>query len=97
MYEDFKGHKARLGQGDLQYIDSWRGMVHALMPASTKDVTKGLQIWVNSPAKDKFGEPRTLEIKSQDIPEVKTEQLNAKVLAGNFHGAEGHLAPHNAL
>ena len=42
MHENFKGHKGRLEPGDVQLLNSGKGMLNAMMPASSEIETKGI-------------------------------------------------------
>ena len=58
-----------------------RGIVHCEMPSGSEP-SHGLQLWVNLAKKDKMIEPSYQELKSKDIPEVKTDKVKVRVIAG---------------
>lgn len=58
-----------------------RGIVHSEMPFDDK-TAHGLQLWINLPAKDKMSPPEYQELLAKDIPEVSTEGIHIKVIAG---------------
>ncbi|OZJ02487.1 hypothetical protein BZG36_04367 [Bifiguratus adelaidae] len=89
-HEDHKGHKGKIGPGDLQWMSAGRGILHAEMPGSQKG--RGLQLWVNLPAKHKMDEPNYQELLAKDIPQVTPEEgINIKVIAGESYGTKARV------
>src|SRR5262245_29694050 len=66
-HEDFCGHKGTIGPGDLQWMTAGKGILHSEMPAN-KEVSHGLQLWVNLANKEKLCDPAYQELKAKDIP-----------------------------
>ncbi|CAO0792032.1 unnamed protein product [Mucor circinelloides] len=86
LHEDFKGHKGRIGPGDLQWMSAARGIVHTEIPA-TKDRAHGLQLWVNLSSKDKLAEPNYQELPKEKVAHVSPEPgVEIKVIAGTSNG-----------
>lgn len=86
LHEDFKGHKGRIGPGDLQWMSAGRGIVHSEIPA-TKQRNHGLQLWVNLANKDKMAEPNYQELPKEDVAHVSPEPgVDIKVIAGSSNG-----------
>ncbi|KAI9472191.1 MAG: RmlC-like cupin domain-containing protein [Benjaminiella poitrasii] len=86
LHEDFKGHKGRIGPGDLQWMSAARGIVHAEIPANNKRA-HGLQLWINLSSKDKMAEPNYQEYPKEKVVEaVPEEGINIKVIAGESYG-----------
>jgi redox-sensitive bicupin YhaK (pirin superfamily) len=84
-HEDFKGHKGRIGPGDLQYMTAAKGIAHAEMPGTDK-MAHGLQLWVNLSAKEKLGEPTYQEYLAKDIKSVSPEEgVDIRVIAGESY------------
>lgn len=84
-HEDFCGHKGIIESGDLQWMTAGKGIVHSEMPA-TKEVNRGLQLWVNLAAKDKMMDPRYQELKAKDVPRTTKDGVTAIVIAGEALG-----------
>ena len=40
-HEDFKGHKGKLGPGDIQWMTAGKGIVHSEMPGSFTEPAYG--------------------------------------------------------
>ncbi|GAA5803517.1 RmlC-like cupin domain-containing protein [Helicostylum pulchrum] len=87
LHEDFKGHKGRIGPGDLQWMSAGRGIVHSEIPANNKR-NHGLQLWVNLASKDKMAEPNYQELPKEEVARVSPEPgVDIKVIAGTSYGA----------
>ncbi|KAI9334326.1 RmlC-like cupin domain-containing protein [Pilaira anomala] len=88
LHEDFKGHKGRIGPGDLQWMSAAKGIVHAEIPASNSKA-HGLQLWVNLSKKDKMSEPNYQEFPSEQVKQVSPEEgITIKVIAGESYGVQ---------
>ena len=66
-----------------------RGIIHSEMPQQTEGLLWGYQLWVNLPAAHKMTAPRYQDIQTDDIPEVITDELHVRIMAGNYAGVEG--------
>ncbi|KAI9314303.1 RmlC-like cupin domain-containing protein [Dichotomocladium elegans] len=87
LHEDFKGHKGRIGPGDLQWMSAAKGIVHAEIPASDSRA-HGLQLWINLAAKDKHAEANYQEYPASEVTHVSPEDgVQIKVIAGESYGA----------
>jgi redox-sensitive bicupin YhaK (pirin superfamily) len=67
-----------------------RGIVHSEMPEQQQGKLWGFQLWVNLPAEHKMMEPRYQDIPAADIPVVKRDDANIRVMAGKL---DGHTGP----
>lgn len=89
QHEDFAGNRGTIGPGDLQWMTAGKGIVHAEMPLSQDpfQVARGLQLWINLPAKDKMCDPKYQEMLDRDIPRVLPDEgVEIKIMAGESHG-----------
>ncbi|CAM9815174.1 unnamed protein product [Chrysoparadoxa australica] len=84
-HEDFKGHRGRIGPGDLQWMTAGRGIIHSEMPYGSTEAW-GLQLWVNLGSPDKMCEPAYQELKREQIPEVTEAGVTARIIAGTALG-----------
>jgi len=89
-HEDFCGHRGKIGPGDLQWMTAGKGILHSEMPAS-KELSHGLQLWVNLASKDKLCEPAYQELKATDIPHVEKDGVTAIVIAGEALGSKSKV------
>ncbi|KAK4510079.1 NADH-cytochrome b5 reductase [Mucor velutinosus] len=88
LHEDFKGHKGRIGPGDLQWMSAAKGIVHAEIPASNSRA-HGLQLWVNLSSKNKMSEPNYQELPKEKVVEATPEEgVTIKVIAGESYGVK---------
>jgi redox-sensitive bicupin YhaK (pirin superfamily) len=87
---DSLGNKGEIKDGQVQWMTAGSGIVHQEMPQRQKDYLRGLQLWVNLPAKDKMMKPRYRDIRASDMPEVRgPEGSRVKVVAGRYKKAQG--------
>lgn len=68
-----------------------RGIVHSEMPSLEDVHCRGLQLWVNLPAKEKMCPPNYQELKSVDIPQVEKNGVTVKVIAGKSMGIDAKI------
>ena len=66
-HEDFKGHRGKLGPGDLQWMTAGKGIIHSEVPASINEDSVGFQLWVNLESKLKMIEPSYQEYSNDKI------------------------------
>jgi len=90
-HEDFKGHKGKIGPGDLQWMTAGRGIVHSEMPASSEEDSLGFQLWVNLQAKNNMIEPVYQEFKADKIPLVEHDAARVKVISGEWEKVKGPI------
>ena len=89
-HEDSLGNGGEIADGQVQWMTAGSGIIHQEMPLPQKDYLRGLQLWVNLPAKHKMMDPRYRDLQAGDIPEVG-ERSGAKirVIAGTYGNARG--------
>ncbi|MDP2339965.1 MAG: pirin family protein [Deltaproteobacteria bacterium] len=87
-HSDSLGAAARYGNGDVQWLTTGRGVLHAEMfPLLNADAPNPLdlfQIWLNLPAADKMVEPHFKMLWAEEIPTVQTGGVAVSVIAGRF-------------
>jgi len=96
-HEDFTGVRDRIGPGDCQWMTAGKGIMHAEMPGSYDELTKGFQIWVNLPRAKKMMDPMYQDFKNDQIQEYneKDGSLKVRIIAGETHGVKGRVNPHS--
>jgi len=82
QHEDSLGNKGLLNGGDVQWMTAARGIIHSEMPQQHEGLMRGFQLWVNLPAKEKMKAPYYQDITATDIPEVETNGVYIKLIAG---------------
>ena len=92
-HADSKGASGRYGNGDVQWMTAGSGLQHAEMFPLLKEEDKNplelFQIWLNLPAKSKMVDPHFKMLWNEDIPKVKLNDKEGKVVeieavAGNI-------------
>ena len=88
-HRDSAGNEGIIQDGGVQWMTAGRGIIHSEMPQQTEGLLWGYQLWVNLPAAHKMTAPRYQDIQTDDIPEVITDELHVRIMAGNYAGVEG--------
>jgi hypothetical protein len=87
---DSLGNKGTIGDGQVQWMTAGSGIIHEEMPQPQKDCLRGLQLWVNLPAKSKMMPPRYRDIRAGEIPDLADGSgVRVKVIAGAYRGVRG--------
>jgi redox-sensitive bicupin YhaK (pirin superfamily) len=61
-----------------------RGIIHSEMPQQSQGRMRGFQLWLNLPAKEKMKPAAYRDIKAVEIPSVKREGVEVRVIAGRL-------------
>jgi len=86
---DSMGNKGVIKSGDVQWMTAGSGIIHQEMPQKYDGLMQGFQLWVNLPAKKKMIDPKYRGIERHQIPVVKKEGLDVKIIAGRVDETEG--------
>lgn len=74
--------------GDCQWMTAGRGILHQEMPKASERML-GVQLWVNLPKKDKMSEPKYRDLNRADIPVIKEEDSEIKIISGQYKEVKG--------
>mgnify|MGYP001581768896 FL=1 len=85
---DANGPRELLGPGDVHWVDSGRGVMHAEMAEGDGEAHM-IQLWLNLPAQQKQAEPRATVIRAEAVPLVDSPGAIVRVIAGEFEGEQG--------
>ncbi len=89
-HRDSLGNAGLIGEGDVQWMTSGRGILHEEMPRrSPEGNIYGFQLWVNLPARLKMSQPRYQEVNAGNIPSVKRPGVTIRIVAGEVDGVSG--------
>jgi len=89
-HKDSLGNSGTIGGGDVQWMTSGSGIMHAEMPQPQADEMIGFQLWVNLPAELKMMTPRYQNIESSRIPLINREDgVKIRVIAGEVDNIRG--------
>lgn len=85
---DSLNNSGTITDGDCQWMTAGSGILHQEMPKES-DRMLGVQLWVNLPEKDKMTQPTYRDLKSSDIPVIKEEDSEIRLIAGKYKDIEG--------
>jgi redox-sensitive bicupin YhaK (pirin superfamily) len=91
-HRDNHGHEGVLAPGGVQWMTAGRGIVHSEMPEQQSGRMRGFQLWINLPSREKMTAPKYQEFPAQDIPQVDSQGVRVKVIAGTVEGLTGPIA-----
>jgi redox-sensitive bicupin YhaK (pirin superfamily) len=86
---DSLGNKGVIRSGDIQWMTAGSGIIHQEMPKEYFGLMQGFQLWVNLPAKKKMIVPKYRGITKHQIPSLKREGAEIKIIAGKIDEVEG--------
>jgi quercetin 2,3-dioxygenase len=88
---DSMGNKGTISPGDVQWMTAGSGIIHQEMPKGQKEGRMwGFQLWANLPASQKMMYPKYRDVKSSQIPEVKTDDgVSIKIVCGQVNKVKG--------
>ena len=85
---DSLGNKGSIDDGCCQWMTAGSGIIHQEMPQKAERML-GSQLWINLPQKDKMTHPVYRDIRSEQIPVVKEEGVEVRVISGTYAGING--------
>ena len=88
-HRDSAGNEGIIHDGGVQWMTAGGGIIHSEMPQQTEGLLWGYQLWVNLPAEHKMTAPRYQDIQKEGIPEVVTDDLHVRIMAGRYQDQEG--------
>ncbi len=89
-HRDSAGHEGLLQNGDVQWMNAGRGIVHSEMPEQEDGLMEGFQLWINLPARHKMDAPGYRDIPHAAIPAYTApEGAVVRVIAGQSNGVKG--------
>lgn len=86
---DSMGNKGVIRSGDVQWMTAGSGIIHQEMPQKYLGLMQGFQLWVNLPTKKKMIAPKYRGITKHQIPTLKREGAEIKIIAGKIERLEG--------
>jgi hypothetical protein len=86
---DSIGNKGVIASGDIQWMTAGGGIIHQEMPKAYRGTMRGTQLWVNLPAADKMMAPRYRGITAAEVPTVREDGLEIRVIAGAYGTKKG--------
>ncbi|QLG46740.1 pirin family protein [Costertonia aggregata] len=87
-HSDSLGAAGRFGEGDVQWMTAGRGVQHSemfpMLHTDKENTLELFQIWLNLPKANKFVEPHFKMLWHEEIPIVKIENAQVKIIAGSY-------------
>jgi redox-sensitive bicupin YhaK (pirin superfamily) len=87
-HKDNAGGAGVLGPGDVQWVTTGRGVIHAELAHGRKPV-RTLQLWLNLPAALKLSPPGYQDLRGAQAPRLGGDGVDVHLFAGAMHGAKG--------
>lgn len=101
LHQDSKGNYQSVMAGGVQWTDAAGGIEHSERIPETLAATGGplelLQVWINSPAPAKHGEPRYLSAEKHELPVLNSECGEWQVVSGTLNGVAGPIRSHSPV
>jgi redox-sensitive bicupin YhaK (pirin superfamily) len=88
-HRDNAGGEGVLGAGDVQWVTTGRGVIHAEL-AHRRQPVHTLQLWLNLPASLKLVPPRYQDLRGADAPVIRDPGSIVRVYSGTVRGVTGH-------
>lgn len=82
------GESELLTAGDVQWVTAGRGVMHAELPEGEGEAHL-IQLWLNLPAAQKLCPPRTLTLRSGQVPVAASPGAQVRVICGELSGQRG--------
>ena len=104
-HRDSRGNNATVYAGGAQWMHAGMGVIHSERPPVDYIERGGyqeiIQLWINSPAKNKMDQPSYFPLQAEDVPQLISDNGNVvlRVFAGELSGVKGSipsLSPINA-
>ena len=87
-HQDSLGNRGVINSGGAQWMTAGSGIIHNEMPQES-DRMRGFQLWLNLPKKHKMTIPSYGDIHKDNIPVVKKDGAEIRVVSGDFDGKSG--------
>ena len=92
-HQDTLGNKGVIHSGECQWMTAGSGILHQEMPKPAERML-GFQLWLNLPASEKMDIPHYLAITQGDMPVVRVDGADVRVLSGTLEGQSGIIPQH---
>lgn len=94
-HRDSRGHNSTVYAGGAQWMNAGMGIIHSERPSDDIHEIGGrqeiIQLWINTPAKNKMDLPLYFPIQAEDVPSTISEDGKVKVniFSGEILGIKG--------
>ena len=96
-HRDSRGNDSTIYEGGAQWMNAGMGMIHSERPPKDIHEIGGrqeiIQLWINTPSKNKMDSPMYIPLAKDDAPSVKTEdgKVSVSVFSGEVLGVKGPI------
>jgi redox-sensitive bicupin YhaK (pirin superfamily) len=89
-HQDSRGNAGTVYKGGVQWMNAGMGIIHSERPA-VSGMQEIIQMWVNSPAKNKMDQPAYFPLSAHEVPKfLNTDKLiEFAVVSGNLFDVQG--------
>ncbi len=99
-HRDSRGNDEKVSEGGTQWMHAGMGIVHSERPLAYE--MEIIQMWINSPAKNKKDQPFYYPLKKEDTPVYTNDDntVTVNIISGNLHDIKGPvptLSPINSF
>src|SRR5487761_782409 len=71
------------------------GIIHSEMPRQAQGLRRGVQLWINLPAREKMDQPTHRECPPERFPVLETGGTRVKLLTGEYEGRRSPIEDAN--
>ena len=100
-HRDSRGHEGIVGPGGVQWMTAGMGIVHSEGAAKSFIEEGGrfqmIQLWINLPKALKMAQPRYQNLPATQIPVIKSEGTQIRVVAGSVGETTGPAQTHHPV
>jgi len=91
-HQDSRGNKGTVFTGGVQWMHAGMGIIHSERPAASGR-QEIIQMWINSPAKNKMDQPTYFPLTAENTPQVSSEdqKVRLSIVSGNLLGTKGPI------
>lgn len=92
-HNDSLGNQEVIHANEVQWISAGRGLIHSEKIdrefANKGGKYQGIQLWINTPAKNKMDPPYYLPVRSHQITMINKPGMEFRLISGTYKGQKG--------
>ena len=102
-HRDSRGNRQLAKAGEVQWIHSGSGIIHSERPSAEMAAAGGsteiVQLWINSPSKNKMKEASYQYIPKEEMKTITSDdgKMISKLIAGNYDGLTSQIKTESEL
>jgi redox-sensitive bicupin YhaK (pirin superfamily) len=96
VHEDFLGVTETFKVGDLHWMTTGKGIIHAQVPGKQKH-NRHIQFWINLPKDKQNIEPGNQVLRASKMPTITGDGYELKVLVGSYQGKTAAITVQSPL